>query len=153
MANTKGRKIYGSKFKAKVDLLHIMFGYNLMKTLNVSPQTNQENFYRTKNMFCHKCGTENNDRYEFCTGCGANLRALPPDPRRFSPPANTSPDKNVERLSQPTVFSSPVSGSQALPPPVDSMSETIAVPTFASNLSYRVPKGNSNKLQIGRAHV
>ena len=99
-------------------------------------------------MICQKCGIENNDRYEFCTGCGASLKALPPQPAGFSPPANTPPDKNVEHLSSPTVFSAPVSGSRAITPPSDSMSETIAVPTFASNLSYWEPTGKGNKLML-----
>ena len=99
-------------------------------------------------MICQKCGEENKEVYGFCTNCGANLKGLPPEPAGFSPPANPSSDKNVESFSSPTVFSAPVSGSQATVPPADSMSETIAVPTFASNLSYREPKGNSNKFLL-----
>lgn len=29
-------------------------------------------------MICKKCGEENNERYEFCTGCGGSMKAAPP---------------------------------------------------------------------------
>ena len=76
------------------------------------------------------------------------MKGLPPELAGFSPPANPSFDKNVESFSLPTVFSAPVAGSQTTVPPADSMSETIAVPTFASNLSYREPTGKGIKLMF-----
>ena len=96
-------------------------------------------------MICQKCGEENKEVYGFCTNCGANLKSLP-EPTRFRPPANTSPNESVEHVIAPTDFSAPVSSSQVTASLSDSVNETIAVPTFASNLSYREPKGNSNKL-------
>ena len=97
-------------------------------------------------MICKKCGEENKEDYGFCTNCGANLKASPPEP--VSSPANTLPKENLEYLSSPTVVSAPVLSSQVMAPPADSMNETIAVPAFAPNLSYREPKGNSNKLML-----
>ncbi len=97
-------------------------------------------------MICQKCGEENKEAYGFCTNCGANLKSLTPEATGFSLPVNTSPNESAGHLIAPSDFSAPVSSRQAMAPPADSVSETIAVPTFASNLRYREPKGSSNKL-------
>ena len=99
-------------------------------------------------MICQKCGEENKEVYGFCTKCGANLKSLRPEPAGFDLPANTFPNESVENLNAPNVFSAPVSSSQAMAPPADSVNESVAMPTFASNLSYREPKGNSNKFLL-----
>ncbi len=95
-------------------------------------------------MICKKCGEENKDAYGFCTNCGVNLKSLQPDPLGSS--ANAPPNEKVEIPSSAIVASTPISSGHVVSPPADPIDQTIAVPTFASNLSYREPKGSSNKV-------
>ena len=68
-------------------------------------------------MFCWKCGEDNNDRFVFCTGCGANLRSpLPGEP-------SPAPDKLANSSDKAAIIP----------------------PAFASNISYRESKGRSGK--------
>ncbi|MGI8468233.1 MAG: serine/threonine-protein kinase [Pyrinomonadaceae bacterium] len=68
-----------------------------------------------------------------------------------SPPANASGSGSFVPASIPTIYSTPVSGSQAnsdlspLPPSADLRGDAIAPPTFASNLSYGEGQENSGK--------
>ena len=130
---------------------------------------------------CKKCGEENDERFAFCTACGTSLESsLPVNPLltqaddsdavqkldQATPSGgftsnNPSPTKlsmsesfgtaNRSAFNPASSFGSQLSG--ALPPPTDQRGETIAPPSFASNLSYREPKGNSKLMVIAGATV
>ena len=70
-------------------------------------------------MFCWKCGEDNNERFVFCTACGANLRS--PRPTEASSAGNTLANASDEAA-------------------------TIIPPTFASNISYREGKGKLGRI-------
>ena len=63
----------------------------------------------------------------------------------FSPPVNASTNENLVMTSAPTVFSTPISGRQAVAPPPNSISKTIAAPDFGASFGYTSPERNNSK--------
>ena len=71
-------------------------------------------------MFCWKCGEDNNERFGFCTGCGANLRS--------------------PLLGEPALAAETSANSRDV--------DGIAPPTFASNIGYRESKGKMGRFVL-----
>lgn len=66
----------------------------------------------------------------------------------FSPSANASTSENLVMPSAPTVFSTPMSGRQAVASPADSINKTIAAPDFGASFGYTTPERNNSKLPL-----
>ncbi|MFQ5911602.1 MAG: zinc-ribbon domain-containing protein, partial [Nitrospinota bacterium] len=69
-------------------------------------------------MGCPRCGRENRPGRKFCTGCGADLRAVCPSCGSQIQPGDTFCGECGKPLAQPAVLKTPPSETElAVPPP------------------------------------